>query len=165
MQNFKSQKSRVCCTQPINGHTLSMVLAILLFTLNILSPATNIQAQTSTPPDPEPVMVGDLHEGVASSTPRYMTAIDSTVFFRADDGQYGLEIWRSDPPYDAASTWRVTDINPGVGSAWPEYLTVLDGILFFQANDGNRGKELWKLEPPYVQAQLVADIQIGRAHV
>jgi LPXTG-site transpeptidase (sortase) family protein len=138
---------------------MGLTLALLFF--SAFPAASNVYAQTTEPPVPEPMLVGDLHDGAASSTPRYMTLIDSTIFFRADDGQYGIEIWRSDPPYDIAHTMRVTDINPGVASAWPEYLTVLDGILFFQADDGNHGKELWKLEPPYYQAYLVADIQHG----
>ncbi len=140
---------------------LLAMLALALAASSIVSVVSDVYAQSNTPTDPEPILVGDLHEGAASSTPRYMTAIGSSIFFRADDGEFGLEIWRSDPPYDIDHTYRLTDINPGVGSAWPEYLTVLDGILFFQANDGNHGKELWKLEPPYYQAQMVADIQYG----
>lgn len=137
------------------------LLALAMIAFSVLTTAPNVYAQSDPPPVPEPVLIGDLHDGAASSTPRYMTAIGSTIFFRADDGEFGLELWRTDPPYDADHTFRVTDINPGVASAWPEYLTVLDGILFFQADDGNRGKELWKLEPPYYQPHLVADIQYG----
>ena len=140
---------------------LLAVLSLALAASSILPATTDVYAQSGSPTDPEPLLVGDLHEGTAGSSPRYMTAIGSSIFFRADDGEYGLEIWRSDPPYDEEHTYRLTDINPGVGSAWPEYLTVLDSILFFQADDGNRGKELWKLEPPYYNAQLVADIQYG----
>ncbi|MDX9863235.1 MAG: sortase [Anaerolineaceae bacterium] len=161
MPSNNQNTTKILSFSKLPRQILLVFLACAVAAFSIFSAASDINAQSKTPPNPEPILVGDLHEGAASSTPRYMTAIGSSIFFRADDGEFGLEIWRSDPPYDIDHTFRVTDINPGVGSAWPEYLTVLDGILFFQADDGNHGKELWKLEPPYYQAQMVADIQYG----
>ena len=66
-----------------------------------------------------------------------------TLFFAADDGANGSELWKSDGT--AAGTVLVKDITPGSrrGSC-PSDLTNVNGTLFFAANDGTSGRELWK---------------------
>jgi len=39
------------------------------------------------------VMVKDINSGSGSSSPLYFTAIGNTLFFRADDGTNGDELW------------------------------------------------------------------------
>ena len=78
-----------------------------------------------------------------SSPPRYLVNVAGTLFFAADDGNYGIELWKSDGTF--AGTVMVADIRPGGASshADPKWLTNIDNILFFQANDGTNGAELW----------------------
>jgi len=66
------------------------------------------------------------------------------LYFRANDGTRGHELWELDQAANA--TRLVADINPGsdgsfsgVGSA------VFDGKLYFYADDGVAGNELWCL--------------------
>ena len=72
---------------------------------------------------------------------------NGTLFFSANDGVNGFELWRSDG--SAAGTQLIKDINPGSASAFPLYAfharTNMNGTLFFSADDPAHGSELWKL--------------------
>ena len=62
------------------------------------------------------VLVKDINPGNDSSLfPAYLTAVGGTLFFTADDGVHGQELWKSDGTQ--AGTVLVKDINPGHGSA------------------------------------------------
>jgi ELWxxDGT repeat protein len=83
------------------------------------------------------------------SSPADLTSVNINLshelFFTADDGLNGRELWRSDGT--AAGTFMVRDIVPGTGSSSPAHLTnghSIAGILFFTADDGSHGTELWK---------------------
>jgi ELWxxDGT repeat protein len=46
-----------------------------------------------------------------SSDPRYLTKVGSTLYFSADDGSAGRELWKSNGT--ASGTKRVRNIRPG----------------------------------------------------
>jgi ELWxxDGT repeat protein len=101
------------------------------------------------PPYTTPVMVEDINDTTdgANSSPEQFTNVNGTVFFVANDGVTGDELWKSVPPYDEASTELVEDINQNptpAESSLPQGLTNVNGTLFFAADDGTRGTELWK---------------------
>ncbi len=82
-----------------------------------------------------------------SSHPTNLTTVSSnkieTLFFSADDGVNGRELWKND---DNSGVFRIAhNINttPNVGS-FPSQLTNVSGSLFFSANDGISGVELWR---------------------
>jgi len=70
--------------------------------------------------------------------------IGGTLFFRADDGINGYEMWKSDGT--EAGTVMVRDINPA-GDSYSSSFTEFGGTLFFIADDGTNGIELWKYTP------------------
>jgi ELWxxDGT repeat protein len=74
--------------------------------------------------------------------PRLLTVVSNTLFFVADDGVNGIELWKSDGT--VAGTRIIKDILPGPGGSAPEWLTAIGNQLFFLANDGTHGKQLWK---------------------
>src|SRR5262249_16937191 len=59
------------------------------------------------------------------SSPDALTDLDGTLFFAADDGTSGAELWRSDGT--AGGTLRVKDIRPGAAASAPESLTAWQG--------------------------------------
>jgi ELWxxDGT repeat protein len=101
-------------------------------------------------------LVKDIAPGSGGGNPRLFTNVNGTVFFSADDGLNGFELWRSDGT--AAGTVLVTDINPGVGGAYPDDLTNVNGTLFFTAFDVTNGRELWKSDGTAAGTVLVTDI-------
>jgi ELWxxDGT repeat protein len=67
--------------------------------------------------------------------------VGGQLFFHADDGVHGDELWTSDGT-DAGTT-LVKDVNPGGGSSNISEPTNVNGTLFFNAYDGN-AYGLWK---------------------
>ena len=88
------------------------------------------------------VMVKDINSGSANGAPSGLTAVGNTLFFRADDGTNGNELWKSDGT--ASGTVMVKDIYSGISSSSPHHLTTFGNTLYFAANDGTNGVELWK---------------------
>ncbi len=105
----------------------------------------------------------------ANSFPSQLTNVNGTLFFAANDGTNGVELWKSDGTADG--TTLVKDINPGSytydydysypNSSQPRYLTSVGGTLFFAANDGTNGIELWKSDGTADGTTLVKDINPG----
>ncbi|MCA9262187.1 MAG: hypothetical protein KDA61_23375, partial [Planctomycetales bacterium] len=70
--------------------------------------------------------------------PNAITNVSGTLFFSANDGVSGRELWKSDGTSEG--TALVADILPGVeGRYGPKYLTNIEGSLFFTADDGIHG--------------------------
>jgi ELWxxDGT repeat protein len=81
----------------------------------------------------------DIYPGINGASIGELTNLSGTVFFRADDGAHGPELWRSD------GTVPVANIPTGS-------LTGVNGTLFFSADDGAHGSELWTLVEDGTQA-------------
>lgn len=71
----------------------------------------------------------------------YLTAVGNRIFFQANAGTDGSELWVSDGT--AAGTSQLLDIFPGGIGSGPSGLTSLGGKLYFLANDGAHGTQLW----------------------
>ncbi|WP_163995216.1 ELWxxDGT repeat protein [Pyxidicoccus caerfyrddinensis] len=85
--------------------------------------------------------------------------IGRTLYFAADDGGYGRELWKTDGT--AEGTVLVKDIRPGpVGSELLRFITV-GRTLYFVADDGEHGFELWKSDGTRNGTRLVEDIYPG----
>src|SRR5919204_406364 len=96
--------------------------------------------------------------------PDDLTNVNGTLFFTADDGTHGRELWKSDGT--AAGTTLVRDIKSSPSLRYPESsfpyeLTNVNGTLFFRADDGISGVELWKSDGTTAGTTLVKDINPG----
>ena len=73
-------------------------------------------------------LVKDINPLTGSSNPSNSIAIGTTLYFTANDGVSGVELWKSDGT--AAGTVRVKDIRSGTSSSSPDLLTNVSGTLF-----------------------------------
>ena len=107
---------------------------------------------TDLRPGPEGAITRSIHD-VDYFSP---TVYDGRLFFAADDGQTGQELWA----YDAATdeTVLAADVNPGPAGSGLRDLAVYDGRLFFAADDGETGRELWVYDAATGEATLAADV-------
>jgi len=88
-----------------------------------------------------------------------LTNVNGTLFFTADNGSAGIELWKSDGTN--AGTVLVKDINPGGQGSTPAWLTDVNGMLFFFARTNATGMELWKSDGTAAGTILVKDINPG----
>jgi ELWxxDGT repeat protein len=88
-------------------------------------------------------LIKDISPGAgpsASSNPRRLTVVGSRIFFAADDGTSGSELWMTDGT--TAGTQLVKDIFPGRAGSDPQALSAAGTRLAFVALDPARGREL-----------------------
>lgn len=91
------------------------------------------------------------------SAPSDFVNVAGTLFFTADDGEHGRELWRSDGT--RAGTVLVRDIRPGANPSDPSSLTVVGDRLFFVAAGGRRGNGLWRSDGTSAGTVLVKDVE------
>src|SRR6185295_10805549 len=90
-----------------------------------------------------------------------IAVIGETLYFAANDGTHGLELWKTDGT--EAGTLLVKDIRPGLSSSGPDDFTVVGSVIFFRADDGVHGYELWKTDGTAAGTGLVKDVNPGPA--
>jgi large repetitive protein len=81
------------------------------------------------------------------------------MFFTADDGVHGQEVWMSDGTLQG--TRRVKEILPGGYDSFGQPLGVRSGVLLFTAYDSEHGYELWRSDGTEAGTFMVADINPG----
>jgi ELWxxDGT repeat protein len=116
--------------------------------------------------------VADLYPGknsygsINSSAPYNLVECNDKLYFTADDGVHGKELFVSDGTPEG--TQLVADLYPGknsygsINSSYPSNLTEFNGKLYFTADDGVHGKELFVSDGTPEGTQLVADLYPGK---
>ena len=85
--------------------------------------------------------VKDIRSGSSSSSPSQLTAVGNTLYFAANDGTNGAELWKSDGT--TSGTLMVKDINPGPINGDIYYLTAVGYNFYFRAYNPSTGYELY----------------------
>jgi len=102
-----------------------------------------------------------LNHGINYNSAMGFEAAGNTLYFLADDGTAGEELWKSDGT--TSGTVLVKDINPGSGNSDVDSVEVIGNTIYFAADDGVNGKELWKSDGTTSGTVLVKDINPGSA--
>lgn len=109
---------------------------------------------------PTATLLADIRPGAVGSVPRELVHGDGVLFFTADDGVAGRELWKSSGT-GGSGTFRVKDIRPGAATSNPRRLTVAGAKLFFTAEDGVHGRELWVSDGTPEGTVMVKDLRPG----
>ncbi|HEX5043312.1 MAG TPA: ELWxxDGT repeat protein [Candidatus Polarisedimenticolaceae bacterium] len=102
--------------------------------------------------------VADIRPGPGSSAPTAMAVFNDALYFAANDGTLGRELWRL--PRGAAAPELVTDIALGTAGSSPTSLTVAGNTLYFIATTTAAGTELFQYDG-VSPAGLAADVRPG----
>ena len=88
-----------------------------------------------------------------------MTLVGKTLYFTANHGTHGVELWKSDGT--RSGTTLLKDINPGPAGSDPDQLTAFGGVLLFTADDGMHGSEMWGSDGTRAGTTLLRDLEPG----
>jgi ELWxxDGT repeat protein len=108
---------------------------------------------------------GENNYGNNSSYVSSLVEFNDQLYFSADDGKNGRELFVSDGT--AEGTELLVDIHPGenkygnINNSDPSGFVEFNDKLYFSANDGEHGYELFATDGTESGTQLVADIYQG----
>ncbi len=106
--------------------------------------------------EPGTHILEDINPG-GSSDPYEMTNVGGVVYFNADDGSHGHELWRT----DGTTTEMLADVKTGPGDSFPDEFVALGGKVYFTAAGPGEGRELWAYDPVLESAARVKDVHPG----
>lgn len=108
-------------------------------------------------------MLKDIYTGAPNPAiypPYYLTALGNTLYFTANDGVAGEELWKTDGTPDG--TVLVKNIYTGPLDIYPHSLAASGNTLYFIADDGTTGWELWRSDGTEDGTRLVKNINQGQ---
>ncbi len=111
------------------------------------------------------ILVKDINPGpsgsnIGSSSDEFkFTILNNHLYFSADDGIHGQELWLSNGSPNG--TFLKEDIKVGTGNSNPGNFYVADDYVYFRADDADWGFELHRLGLPTEFVQLLEDINGG----
>jgi ELWxxDGT repeat protein len=91
---------------------------------------------------------------------RFLAVHDGRLYFAADDGIHGQELWRTDGTETGAVL--VKDVAGGPADSGPEEMTVFGTFVYFAAT-GPGGRELWRTDGSDAGTLQVWDVAQGTA--
>lgn len=109
------------------------------------------------------VLFADINPGSVGSWPAFdngKIVFQNKLFFTADDGTHGNELWVTDG-VSQSTPQLFLDINPGLANSECQNFYELNGLLIFTASDGVHGNELWRSDGTPQGTFMIKDIYPG----
>lgn len=129
---------------------LKFLLSILLTTTSSI-----VFAQT-------PTLVKDINSN-GNGNPQRLINIGSRIFFVANNGTNGNELWVSDGT--ESGSMMVKDINVGSSNASIVKITPYNNKAFFKANSSTNGYELWMSDGTESGTQILKEFSAGTGSI
>lgn len=95
----------------------------------------------------------------SGSFPGTFTQVGNKIFFTANNGTNGYELWVTDGT--AEGTTMVKDIYAGTTSSNPYNLTELNGKLYFLAGDESKEAKLWESDGTEAGTKVALELRPG----
>ena len=102
-------------------------------------------------------LLKDINEN-GSSNPTFKVLLGDEIYFTANDGIHGNELWKTDGT--ESGTVMVADITPGLNGTNMGDLMVMNGTFYFESYTSEYGWELFKWNSE-IGLELVKDIFPG----
>ena len=99
------------------------------------------------------------NSGMSTATDPEFTLLNNEIFFVAEDGTTGDELWKTNGT--SAGTMLVANIANGNNYSLPEQLVVMKGVLYFRAQTPAKGYELYRSDGTTAGTQMVKEINVG----
>ncbi len=100
--------------------------------------------------DSNPLMI-EIVDGSDGSNPSNLVVQSGKLYFWANDGSHGKELWVTDGEEDPRMLADINDNPVTLGSVPSEVqAAVLNGALYFLANDGINNPEMWRYNFPAI---------------
>ena len=156
-----SDTGRLCSELPMAVVAL-LILAVLFTSVHAQPPGGIIQYEIETVY--EAALVADINPGPAHAIKilygiapynQYALGFGGALYFQANDGQSGAELWRT----AGNGAELVADIVPGPEGSAPHAFAVYQNALYFAATTPETGKALFRYDGTVVS--LAADIEPG----
>jgi ELWxxDGT repeat protein len=105
-----------------------------------------------------PGIVSDIYLGTSSSYVSNLNVFENSLYFTANDGTQGTELWKSNV---TTGTNIVKDIHVGSGSSSIYEIVTIGNSMYFRAEDATNGNEMWKSDGTFGGTMMVANINPG----
>ncbi len=107
------------------------------------------------------VLVRDIFPGLSGSYPTALTNIAGRLYFSANNGVVGDELWSSNGTFNG--TVLESDIQPGAGSSAPNTIVSLLGRIVLTAVGTGIGREFFSEAPPSLVGNSIDETQSMKA--
>lgn len=104
--------------------------------------------------------INDNTQGFTSSDPMFLTSVGNNLYFAANDGEHGFELWRSNGTSTGTFLLRDINTNPAMGfsDSNPTRTFVSGDTLYFSAFHDVKGWQIWQTLGSAATTTMLTDI-------